>query len=70
MDNSERLSILKDRHARLDKEITEMIKEGSFSDEQVINKKKEKLSIKDEIRRLEKVVWEENHETLRWDDDR
>ena len=70
MDNRERLSILKDRHARLDREITEMVRVGNYSDEQVTNKKKEKLAIKDEIRRLERVIWDDDHNTFQMDDDR
>lgn len=70
MDNRERLSILKDRHSRLDKQINEMTVAGSYTDEQITNKKKEKLAIKDEIRRLERVIWDDDHNTFHMDNDR
>lgn len=70
MNNRERLSILQDRHNRLDKQINEMIKQGGHTDEHVTNKKKEKLAIKDEIRRLERAIWDDDHNTFHMDDDR
>lgn len=70
MDNRERLSILKNRHSRLDQQISEMVRLGTYTDEQVTNKKKEKLAIKDEIRRLERVIWDDDHNTFQMDDDR
>ena len=70
MDNRERLSILKNRHGRLDQQISEMVRLGTYTDEQVTNKKKEKLAIKDEIRRLERVIWDDDHNTFQMDDDR
>jgi hypothetical protein len=50
----------------LDKQISE----GNYTDEQISEMKKRKLMLKDEIARLTKLQWIEDHERVDFDDDR
>lgn len=56
-------------HYVLDKEITKLEHDGA-SNEILQPKKKQKLALKDEMRQLEKRIWEDGHEIVRFDDDR
>lgn len=56
-------------HSALDQEITELEKSNP-GNESIQQKKKLKLSLKDEMRHLERKIWEDDHETVRFDDDR
>lgn len=58
--------MLEETHRLLDKQITE----GKFSDEQLSEMKKRKLMLKDEITRLTKLQWIEDHERVDFDDER
>ncbi len=61
-----RIQTLKESHRVLDQQITE----GNYTDEQISEMKKRKLMLKDEIARLEKLQWIEDHERVDFDDDR
>lgn len=61
-----RIQTLEESHRLLDKQIAE----GNYSDEQISEMKKRKLMLKDEIARLTKLQWIEDHERVDFDDDR
>ena len=61
-----RIQTLEESHRVLDKQITE----GNYTDEQISEMKKRKLMLKDEIARLTKLQWIEDHERVDFDDDR
>ena len=58
--------MLEESHRLLDKKITE----GNYTEEQISEMKKRKLMLKDEIARLTKLQWIEDHESVDLDDDR
>ena len=49
--------MLEESHRLLDKQITE----GNYTEEQISEMKKRKLMLKDEISRLTKLQWIEDH---------
>ena len=57
-----RIATLTETHRLLDKQITEAEKNPDFSQEKIIEMKKQKLKYKDEISRLTKLQWEQDHE--------
>ncbi len=61
-----RIQTLEESHRLLDKQISE----GNYTDEQISEMKKRKLMLKDEIARLTKLQWIEDHERVDFDDDR
>ena len=61
-----RIQTLEESHRVLDKQIAE----GNYTDEQISEMKKRKLMLKDEIARLTKLQWIEDHERVDFDDDR
>lgn len=61
-----RIQTLEESHRLLDKQITE----GNYTQEQISEMKKRKLMLKDEIARLTKLQWIEDHERVDFDDDR
>lgn len=61
-----RIQTLEESHRVLDQQITE----GNYTDEQISEMKKRKLILKDEIARLTKLQWIEDHERVDFDDDR
>ncbi len=58
--------MLEESHRLLDNQIAE----GTYTDEQKSEMKKRKLMLKDEIARLTKLQWIEDHEQVDFDDDR
>ena len=56
-------------HFALDKEIAHLEKTDP-NNESIQPKKKQKLALKDEMRQLERKIWEDDTETVRFDDDR
>lgn len=60
---------LKVKHQELHERI-ERLDRKQFEDVALPKLKREKLAIKDEISRLERVQWEQQHDTLDWDDER
>lgn len=64
-----RLQTLNESHRLIDEQIT--IMEKNNTDELKISEmKKKKLQYKDEIRRLERLQWEHEHDTHDFNDDR
>ena len=61
-----RIQTLEESHRILDQQITE----GNYTQEQISEMKKRKLMLKDEIARLTKLQWIEDHERVDFDDDR
>lgn len=65
-----RIAHLEEAHQVLNKQIDNLEKTGSFSDERINYLKKQRLQYKDEIARLKKLQWEHDREALDWEDDR
>lgn len=64
-----RIRHLKEMHRALDLKITEHERNHAHSQEQLLHEmKKQKLIYKDEIARLERLNWEEEHERIDLDD--
>lgn len=64
-----RIKHLEEMHKLLDKQIAEMQTNHPHVDEtHVADLKKKKLQLKDEISRLNKLQWEEDHERIGYDD--
>ena len=66
----QRIEYLEESHRALDKHITELQNSGNFDDNKLSELKKKKLQLRDEISRLRKLDWEEQHERVEWDDER
>ena len=69
MNYRDRLAKVKEMHHMLDNEIALLENSGASSDI-IQTKKKQKLAFKDEMRQLERKIWEDDTETVRFDDDR
>lgn len=68
---AERIRQLEKLHADLDREIDKMEKNHPHVEEvKVHDMKKQRLQFKDELSRLRKLKWEEDHERVDLDDDR
>ena len=66
-----RIRHLKDMHRVLDNKIAEHERNYPHGQTQLVQEmKKQKLIYKDEIARLEKLQWENDHEHVDMDDDR
>ena len=65
-----RIQTLEETHRILDSQITDLLTSGNYTDEQLGEMKRKKLMLKDEIRRLERLQWEEDNERVDFDDDR
>jgi hypothetical protein len=64
-----RIKQMEEMHRLLDKQINEMQINHPHVDEQHVTElKKKKLQIKDEISRLNRMQWEEDHERVGYDD--
>lgn len=69
MSYKSRINHLEEMHKLLDKQINEMQTNHPGVDvEHLAELKKKKLQIKDEISRLNKLQWDEDHERLGYDD--
>ena len=65
-----RIKHLKESHRVLDEKITAHEREHPHSESQLIHDwKKQRLAFKDEIRRLERLQWEHDHESVDYSDD-
>jgi uncharacterized protein YdcH (DUF465 family) len=64
-----RIKHLEEMHRVLDKQVDGLEKTGNFSDDQLSNLKKQRLTIKDELVKLRRLQWEHDRETLDYDDD-
>jgi hypothetical protein len=65
-----RIEFLEESHRVLDNHITYLQNSGNFDDQKLSQLKKKKLQLRDEISRLRKLDWEEQHERVEWDDER
>jgi hypothetical protein len=64
-----RIKHLKEMHRVLDEKITNHERQHPGTEHaQVVEWKKQKLQFKDEIRRLEKLQWEHDHESVDFND--
>jgi uncharacterized protein YdcH (DUF465 family) len=55
-------------HRVLDNKIQNMEQTGIFEDARLQEMKKQKLQLKDELRRLVRLQWDHDHETVDLDD--
>jgi len=66
-----RIAHLKESHRVLDQKITAHEREHPHSETNLVTEwKKQRLALKDEIKRLERLQWEHDHERVDFDDDR
>ena len=65
-----RISFLEEAHRLLDQRIDEMERTGNFDDIKISELKKQRLTYKDELAKLRRLQWEEEHERVDFDDDR
>ena len=62
-----RISFLQETHRRLDRQVS-LMEQNKAPAEDIINLKKKKLDVKDEIARLNKLQFEAERETVHWDE--
>lgn len=65
-----RLQTLKESHRLIDETIEEKSKDSTYDELKLTELKKKKLQYKDEIRRLERLQWEYEHDSVDFGDDR
>jgi hypothetical protein len=65
-----RIAVLQETHRLIDKSIQEMEKNPDANALKISEMKKKKLQYKDEISRLERLQWENDHDTVDFGDDR
>lgn len=63
-----RIKHLEEMHRVLDSKIETLEKTGVYEDTKLHEMKKQKLQLKDELRRLTRLQWENDHETVNLDD--
>lgn len=63
-----RIKHLEEMHRVLDNKIESLEKTGIYEDHALQNLKKQKLQLKDELRRLNRLQWENDHETVHIDE--
>ena len=63
-----RIRHLEESHRVLDKQINQLLSTGVFEDTKIQEMKKQKLQLKDEIRRLNRLQWDHDHETVHFDE--
>ena len=63
-----RIKHLEETHRVLDKQINQFLSTGVFEDIKIQEMKKQKLQLKDEIRRLNRLQWDHDHETVHFDE--
>lgn len=63
-----RIKHLEEMHRVLDNKIQDMKQTGIFEDARLQEMKKQKLQLKDELRRLARLQWDHDHETVDLDD--
>ncbi len=70
MSYKERIKQLERLHEEINREIDKMEKNHPHVEEvRVHEMKKKRLQYKDELSRLRKLQWEEDHERVGWDDE-
>ena len=65
---ADRIKFLEDTHRYLNKEIDSIEKSRVFDDQELVEKKKKRLHIKDELAKLQRQQFEQQHEVLDWDE--
>lgn len=66
-----RIKHLEQLHEEINREIDNMEKNHPHVEEtRVHDMKKKRLQYRDELSRLRRLQWEEDHERVEWDDDR
>ena len=65
-----RITTLKESHRLIDETIEEKSKDSTYDELKLVELKKKKLQYKDEIRRLERLQWENDHDSVDFGDDR
>lgn len=65
-----RIEHLEAAHRELDKRIEALSKNGLYEDLKLEELKKQRLLYKDEIAKLKRLQWEEDHERVDFEDDR
>jgi len=66
-----RIAHLKESHRVLDERIIAHERDHPSTENQLVQEwKNQQLAFKNEIRRLERLQWEHDHETVDFDDDR
>lgn len=64
-----RINALSESHRLIDEQIT-LLESRNGDQAKIAEMKKQKLIYKDELRRLERIQWENDHETIDYGDDR
>jgi uncharacterized protein YdcH (DUF465 family) len=57
-----RIQQLEETHARLNKQIDGLESTGRFNDAQLVELKKQRLAVKDQISEMKRQQWEHDHE--------
>ena len=65
---ADRIRFLEDTHRYLNREIDSIEKSRVFDDQELAEKKKKRLQIKDELAKLQRQQFEQQHEVLDWDE--
>lgn len=65
-----RIKHLKELHSQLDTLVDRAERDGVYNDTDLNNMKKQRLQYRDEISRLTRLQWEDEHETVDFEDDR
>jgi len=65
---ADRIKFLEDTHRYLNREIDSIEKSKVFDDQELAQKKKKRLHIKDELAKLQRQHFEQQHEVLDWDE--
>ena len=63
-----RIKHLEESHRVLDKQINQLLASGQFDDIKIQEMKKQKLQLRDEIRRLNRLQWDHDHESVHFDE--
>lgn len=63
-----RIKHLEESHRVLDKQINQLLSSGQFDDIKIQEMKKQKLQLRDEIRRLNRLQWDHDHESVHFDE--
>jgi len=68
VDITSRISVLQEKHTELDRMINDIEKSKVFDDQELAEKKKKRLHIKDELAKLQRQQFDQQHEVLNWDE--
>ena len=64
-----RIQHLQEMHARLDKQIDGLENTGRFNDSQLVELKKQRLALRDQITEMRRRQWEHDHEYVETGDE-